>query len=121
MLRSHHSRLLAIAKNYTNFKALRKKSGSRKQVHLWQVSLASQLQYYLVKILEDNAFFTRPKTRPRILIFSSFTNNENLQNFKGKTHSLVHRISRRIIPKKNPTVVLVVRVPSVVGEPLQFT
>ena len=30
--------------NYTIFKALGKKDGSRKQVHLWQVSKASQLQ-----------------------------------------------------------------------------
>ena len=30
--------------NYTIFKALGKKDGSRKQVHLWQISKASQLQ-----------------------------------------------------------------------------
>ena len=49
MLRSCLSRRLEIAKNYTIFKALGKKSGSRKQVHLCQVTKASQLQYYLVK------------------------------------------------------------------------
>ena len=48
--------------NFTIFKALGKKGGWRKQVHLWQVSKASQLQYYLVKILQDNAFFTRSKS-----------------------------------------------------------
>ena len=37
-LRSRHSHRLEIAKNYTIFKALGKKSGSRKQVHLWQIS-----------------------------------------------------------------------------------
>ena len=42
--------------NFTIFKALRKKGGWRKQVQLWQVSKVSQLQYYLVKILQDNAF-----------------------------------------------------------------
>ena len=45
--------------NYTIFKALGKKGGSRKQVHLWQVNNASQLQYYFVKILQGDAFFTR--------------------------------------------------------------
>ena len=46
--------------NYTIFKAFGKKDGSRKQVnHLWQVSIASQLQYYLVNILQDDEFFTR--------------------------------------------------------------
>ena len=53
--------------NYTIFKALGKKDGSRKQVHLWQVSKASQLQYYLVKILQDNEFFTRLKNARRLL------------------------------------------------------
>ena len=48
--------------NFTIFKALGKKGGWRKQVHLWQVSKASQLQYYLVKILQDNPFFTRSKS-----------------------------------------------------------
>ena len=48
--------------NFTVFKALGKKGGWRKQVHLWQVSKASQLQYYLVKILQDNAFFMRSKS-----------------------------------------------------------
>ena len=33
MLPSRHSRLVSIAKNYSNFKALGKKSGARKQVH----------------------------------------------------------------------------------------
>ena len=53
--------------NYTIFKALGKKDGSRKQLHLWQVSKASQLQYYLVKILQDNEFFTRLKNAQRFL------------------------------------------------------
>ena len=53
--------------NYTIFKALGKKDGSRKQVHLWQVSKASQLQYYLVKILQDNEFFTWLKNALRFL------------------------------------------------------
>ena len=53
--------------NYTIFKALGKKDGSRKQVHLWQVSKASQLQYYWVKILQDNKFFTRSKNARRFL------------------------------------------------------
>ena len=43
--------------NYTIFKALGKKGGPRKQVHLWQLSKAFQLQYYLVKILQNNVFF----------------------------------------------------------------
>ena len=53
--------------NFTIFKALGKKGGWRKQVHLWQVSKASQLQYYLVKILKDNEFFTRLKNARRFL------------------------------------------------------
>ena len=52
--------------NFTIFKALGKKGG-RKQVHLWQVSKASQLQYYLVNILQDNEFFTRLKNARRFL------------------------------------------------------
>ena len=55
---------------FSIFKALGKKGGWRKQVHLWQVSKASQLQYYLVKILQDNAFFTRSKS-PEDYILSS--------------------------------------------------
>ena len=47
--------------NYTIFKALGEKEGSRKQVHLWQVNKASQLLYYLVKILQENEVFTRLK------------------------------------------------------------
>ena len=47
--------------NYTIFKALGEKEGSRKQVHLWQVNKASQLRCYLVKILQDNEVFTRLK------------------------------------------------------------
>ena len=35
--------------NFTIFKALGKKGGWRKQVHLWQVSKASQLKCHLVK------------------------------------------------------------------------
>ena len=53
--------------NFTVFKALGKKGGPRKQVHLWQVSKASQLRYYLVKILQDNASFTRLKNARRFL------------------------------------------------------
>ena len=49
MLYSCLSRRLEIAKYYIIFKALGKKSGSGKQVHLCQVTKASQLQYYLVK------------------------------------------------------------------------
>ena len=48
--------------NKTIFNALGKKDGSRKQVHLWQVSKASQLQYYSVKILQDNNFLLGLKT-----------------------------------------------------------
>ena len=86
--------------NYTIFKALGKKDGSRKQVHLWQVSKASQLQYYLVKILQDNAFFTglkAVKSRPKIPIFSTFINNEILQNFEGKNHGLVQGILEELL------------------------
>ena len=90
MLRSRHSHRLEIAKNYTIFKALGKKSGSRKQVHLWQISKVCQLQYYLIKILQDNAFFTRLKKHPKIPICSIFMNNEKLRNFKGKNYGLVH-------------------------------
>ena len=47
-----------------------------KQLHLWQVSKASQLQYYLVKILQDNAFFTQLKNakNPVFSTFQSFAN-----------------------------------------------
>ena len=44
-----------------------KKGGWRKQVHLWQVSKASQLKCHLIKILQDNAFFTRLKIARRVL------------------------------------------------------
>ena len=53
--------------NKTIFNALWKKDGSRKEVHLWQVSKASQLQYYSVKILQDNELFTRFKNALRFL------------------------------------------------------
>ena len=53
--------------NKTIFNALGKKDGSRKEVHLWQVSKASQLQYYSVKILQDNELFTRFKNARRFL------------------------------------------------------
>ena len=54
--------------NYTIFKALGKKGGPRKQVHLWQVGKAFQLQYYSVKILQDNVLiFTRLKIARRFL------------------------------------------------------
>ena len=35
-------------------------------------------------------YLLEPLLLLRILIFTSFTNNENLQNFKGKSHGLVH-------------------------------
>ena len=53
--------------NKTIFNALGKKDGSRKEVHLWQVSKASQLQYYSVTILQDNELFTRFKNARRFL------------------------------------------------------
>ena len=70
--------------NYTIFKALAKKDGSRKQLHPWQVSKVSQLQYYLVKVLQVNEFFTRLKNARRFPSFGTFINNEMLQNFEGK-------------------------------------
>ena len=77
--------------NFTIFKALGKKGGWRKQVHLWQVSKASQLQYYLVKILQDNAFFTRSKS-PEDSYLQHLHKQSNFGNFKGKNHGLVHEI-----------------------------
>ena len=48
--------------NKTIFNALGKKDDSRKEVHLWQVSKASQLQYYLVKYCKIyNEFCARLK------------------------------------------------------------
>ena len=83
--------------NYTIFKALGKKDGSRKQVHLWQVSKVSQLRYYLLKIFQDNEFFYSVKKRPKIPIVSTFVNNEILQNFEGENHSLVHRTFEELL------------------------
>ena len=77
--------------NFTIFNALGKKGGWRKQVHLWQVSKASQLQYYLVKILQDNAFFTRSKS-PEDSYLQHLHKQSNFGNFKGKNHGLVHEI-----------------------------
>ena len=77
---------------FTIFKALGKKGGWRKQVHLWQVSKASQLQYYLVTILQDNASFTRLKIARRFLSSALSEKNEILGNFKRKNHGLVHQI-----------------------------
>ena len=76
---------------FTIFKALGKKGGWRKQLHLWQVSKASQLQYYLVKILQDNAFFTRSKS-PEDSYLQHLHKQSNFGNFKGKNHGLVHEI-----------------------------
>ena len=78
--------------NYTIFKALAKKDSSRKQLHPWQVSKVSQLQYYLVKILQVNEFFTRLKNARRFPSFGTFINNEMLQNFEGENYGLVHGI-----------------------------
>ena len=39
---------LENAKNYTIFKALGKKSGSRKQVHLWQISVRIPVTILLI-------------------------------------------------------------------------
>ena len=76
---------LENAKNYTIFKALGKKSGSRKQVHLWQIRKdPSYNTINLIKSLQDNAFFTRLKKHPKIPICSTFMNNEKLRNFEGK-------------------------------------
>ena len=74
------------------FKAHGKKSGSKKQVHLWQVTIGIPASYNTIwlKILQDDAFCTRLKKRPKILIFSTFIRNENLQNFEEKNHALVH-------------------------------
>ena len=76
---------LENAKNYTIFKALGKKSGSRKQVHLWQISKnPSYNTINLIKILQDNAFFTRLKKHPKIPICSTFMNNKNCETLKEK-------------------------------------
>ena len=76
---------LENAKHNTIFKALGKKSGSRKQVHLWQISKDPCYNTInLIKILQDNAFFTRLKKHPKIPICSTFMNNEKLRNFEGK-------------------------------------
>ena len=67
-------------------------------MNLWQVSKVSQLQYYLVKILQDNACFTRPKKKqPKIPIFRTLTNNENFRNFEGKNHGLMNRILEELL------------------------
>ena len=57
----------------------------------------SQLEYYLVKILQDNAFFNSAKNRPKIPIFSAFINNENLRNFERENHGLVRRILEELL------------------------
>lgn len=64
MLPSRH--MVSIQKspkplNYIIFKAIGKKSGLRKQVHLWQVSNAFQFKYW------NNAFLTRLKEAHRFL------------------------------------------------------
>ena len=76
------------------FKAHGKKSSSKKQVHLWQITIGIPASYNTIwfKILQDNAFCTRLKKSPKIPIFSTFINNENLQNFEEKNHGLVHGI-----------------------------
>ena len=76
------------------FKAHGKKSGSKKQVHLWQITIGIPASYNTIwfEILQDNAFCTRLKKSPKIPIFSTFINNENLQNFEEKNHGLVHGI-----------------------------
>ena len=65
---------------------MEKKSGSKKQVHLLPVRIGIPASYNTIwlKILQDNAFCTRLKKRPKISIFSTFINNENLQNFQEK-------------------------------------
>ena len=75
---------------------LGKESGSRKQVYLWQVGKASQWQYYLVKILQVNVFFTLLKIARRLPIFSTIINNEILRNFEGKNHGLLHGILKEL-------------------------
>ena len=135
MLPSRHSRLVSIAKNYSNLKALGKKSGARKQVHRSYNTIHLLKKYHnnlvvpkfgliivfsfswddcksqnklktiviqtfwggggkiimvfskvanLVKILQDNAFFTRLKIDRGFLSSALSKNNENLQNFEEK-------------------------------------
>ena len=57
-------------------------------------------QYYLVKILQENAFFYSVKNRPKIPIFSTFINNEILRNFEGKKSPFgTENFRRSIIPQ----------------------
>ena len=49
-----------------------------------------QLQYYLVKNIARWCILYSAKKSPKILIFSTFIRNENLQNFEEKNHALVH-------------------------------
>ena len=85
---------------------LGKESGSRKQVYLWQVGKASQWQYYLVKILQVNVFFTRFKNRPKTSYLQHYHKQWNFAKLWRKKSRLASwNFTRIIIPQKNPTVI----------------
>ena len=59
------------------------------------------------KNIARQCIFYSAKKRPKIPIFSTLINNENLRNFEGKNHGLVHQILEELLnitSRKNPTV-----------------
>ena len=54
----------------------------------------------LVKILQDNAFFTRLKSTELFLSSALSKNNENLQNFEGKITAWYTESVNELYPRK---------------------
>ena len=78
-----------------SFQSPWEKNGSKKEVHLWKVSIGIPGSYnitavFWLKILLDDAFCTRLKKAWRFL--SLALSHENLQNFEERSHGLVHGI-----------------------------
>ena len=95
---------------WTPCKALGKKSSSRvNNAHLWQVSWASQLQYYLAKILRDNAVITRLINARRFISSVEHMTQKQWQFAKlwwKKSRLGTSNFRRILIPQKSHTVVV---------------
>ena len=90
------------------FKAHGKKNGSKKEVHLWKVSIGITTSYnitavFWLKTLLDNAFCTRLKKARRFL--SLALSHKNLQNFEERSHGLLHGILEYIYTSEKYSII----------------
>ena len=91
-----------------SFQSPWEKSGSKKEVHLWKVSIGIPASYnitavFWLKILLHNAFCTRLKKAWRFL--SLALSHENLQNYEERSHGLVHGILEYIYTSEKYSII----------------